>query len=128
MFDDLNEDNILLFSIKAYNSPHCIMSEFESDFKRIKYIKRLIRKYKVKKILKDRMLLNHIILFYNVFESESATRILFYKVDERDYDILKTFLEYLNYLPEIVKSINGKNILTKDISTDLTIKEYLDLL
>jgi hypothetical protein len=104
------------------------MSEFESDFKRIKYIKRLIRKYKVKKILKDRMLLNHIILFYNVFESESATRILFYKVDERDYDILKTFLEYLNYLPEIVKSINGKNILTKDIPTDLTIKEYLDLL
>jgi hypothetical protein len=49
-------------------------------------------------------------------------------VDERDYDILKTFLEYLNYLPEIVKSINGKNILTKDIPTDLTIKEYLDLL
>lgn len=128
MFDDLNEDNILLFSIKAYTSPHCIMSEFESDFKRIKYIKRLIRKYKVKNILKDRMLLNHIILFYNVFESESATRILFYKIDEGDYDILKTFLEYLNYLPEIVKSINGKNILTKEIATDLTIKEYLDQL
>ena len=128
MFDDLNEDNILLFSIKAYNSPHCIMSEFESDFKRIKYIKRLIRKYKATKNLKDRLLLNHVILFYNVFETESATRILFYKIEEKDYDVLKTFLEYLNYMPEIIKGIKGKNILSKDITSDVIVKEYLKLL
>lgn len=128
MFDDLNEDNILLFSIKAYNSPHCIMSEFESDYKRIKYIKRLIRKYKVTKKLKDRLLLNHIILFFNVFETESATRILFYKIEEKDYDVLKTFLEYLNYLPEIIKGIKGKNIMSKDIITDLIVKEQLQQL
>jgi hypothetical protein len=128
MFDDLNEDNILLFSIKAYNSPHCIMSEFESDYKRIKYIKRLIRKYKVTKKLKDRLLLNHIILFFNVFETESATRILFYKIEEKDYDVLKTFLEYLNYLPEMIKGIKGKNIMSKDIIPDLIVKEQLQQL
>jgi len=128
MFDDLNEDNILLFSIKAYNSPHCIMSEFESDYKRIKYIKRLIRKYKVTKKLKDRLLLNHIILFFNVFETESATRILFYKIEEKDHDVLKTFLEYLNYLPEMIKGIKGKNIMSKDIIPDLIVKEQLQQL
>ena len=128
MFDDLNEDNILLFSIKAYNSPHCIMSEFESDYKRIKYIKRLIRKYKVTKKLKDRLLMNHIIMFFNVFETESATRILFYKIEEKDHDVLKTFLEYLNYLPEMIKGVKGKNILSKDIIPDLIVKEQLQQL
>ncbi len=128
MFDDLNEDNILLFSIKAYNSPHSIMSEFETYYKRIKYIKRLIRKYKVTKKLKDRLLLNHIILFFNVFETESATRILFYKIEEKDYDVLKTFLEYLNYLPEMIKGIKGKNIMSKDIIPDLIVKEQLQQL
>lgn len=125
MFDDLNEDNFFLYAIKAYSSPHCIMSEFESDLKRTKYIKRLIRKYKVSHNLKERLILNHIILIYNVFEAEAATRILFYKTDLRDYDVLKTFLNYLNYMPDIVKSINGKNIYSRDIEEDSFIKEVL---
>jgi hypothetical protein len=125
MFDDLNEDNFVLYAIKAYSSPHCIMSEFESDLKRTKYIKRLIRKYKVSHNLKERLILNHIILIYNVFETEAATRILFYKTDLRDYDVLKTFLSYLNYMPDIVKSVNGKNIYSRDIEEDLFIKEVL---
>lgn len=125
MFDDLNEDNFVLYAIKAYNSPHCIVSEFESDLKRTKYIKRLIRKYKVSHKLKERLILNHIILIYNVFETEAATRILFYKTDLRDYDVLKTFLNYLNYMPDVVKSINGKNIYSRDIQEDLLIKEIL---
>lgn len=125
MFDDLNEDNFVLYAIKAYNSPHCIISEFESDLKRTKYIKRLIRKYKVSHKLKERLILNHIILIYNVFETEAATRILFYKTDLRDYDVLKTFLNYLNYMPDVVKSINGKNIYSRDIQEDLLIKEIL---
>lgn len=125
MFDDLNEDNFLLYAIKTYNSPHCIMSEFESDFKRTKYIKRLIRKYKLTNKLKDRLILNHIILLYNVFLPEAATRILFFKIDENDYDVLKTFLIYLNYMPDVVKGINGKDIISSDIFIDMNVANHL---
>lgn len=125
MFDDLNEDNFLLYAIKTYNSPHCIMSEFESDFKRTKYIKRLIRKYKLTNKLKDRLILNHIILLYNVFLPEAATRILFFKIDENDYDVLKTFLIYLNYMPDVVKGINGKDIFSSDIFIDMNVANHL---
>ena len=108
MIDDLNDDNFLIYAMKAYNAPHCIMSEFESDIKRTKYLKRLFRRYKVTKSLKERLILNHIILLNNVFDPESTARILFYKIDERDYDILKTFLSYLNIMPDMIYGINGK--------------------
>jgi hypothetical protein len=124
MFDDLNEDNFLIYAMKCYTSPHCIMSEFESDIKRTKYLKKLFRRYKATKELKVRLILNHLILLYNVFGPDS-TRILFYKIDERDYDILKTFLIYLNYMPEKVIGIKGKNILSSDILIDLHIAEIL---
>ena len=62
MIDNLTEDNFLIYAMKCYNAPHCIMSEFESDIKRTKYLKRLFRKYKITKILKERLILNHIIL------------------------------------------------------------------
>ena len=122
MFDNLNEDNFVLYAMKHYNSPHCIMSEFEGDIKRTKYLKRLFRRYKVTKSLKERLILNHIILLNNVFGPEVTSRILFYKIDERDYDILKTFLEYLNIMPEVIYGINGKNIYSSDIPivTDIT--------
>lgn len=125
MFDELNEDNYTLYAIKTYNSPHCIMSEFESDFKRTKYIKRLIRKYKVTNKLKERLILNHIILLYNVFLPEAATRILFFKIDESDHDVLKTFLIYLNYMPDVVKGINGKDINSSDIFIDMNVANHL---
>ncbi len=57
MFDDLNEDNFMMYAMKAYVSPHCIMSEFEGDIKRIKYLKRLFRRYKITKSLKERLIL-----------------------------------------------------------------------
>jgi len=69
--------------------------------------------------------LNHIILLNNVFGPEVTSRILFYKIDERDYDILKTFLEYLNIMPEVIYGINGKNIYSNDIKIDLEIAETL---
>ena len=125
MFDDLNDDNFLIYAVKVYNSPHCIMSEFESDLKRTKYLKRLFRRYKVTKILKDRLILNHLILLYNVFGIEPATRILFFKIDEIDYDILKTFLIYLNYMPKKVKGINGKDIHSSDILIDMNVADIL---
>ena len=125
MFDELNDDNFLIYAMKSYTSPHCIMSEFESDIKRTKYLKKLFRRYKATKDLKERLILNHIILLYNVFGTEPATRILFYKIDERDYDILKTFLIYLNYMPDKIVGIKGKTILSTDILIDLHIAEIL---
>lgn len=124
-FDDLNDDNFLLYAMKAYSSPYCIMSEFESDLKRIKYLKRLFRRYKATKILKERLILNHIILLYNVFGVEAATRTLFFKIDENNYDILKTFLIYLNYMPNKVKGINGTDIDSSDILLDMDVADIL---
>lgn len=125
MFDNLNDDNFMIYAVKCYNAPHCIVSEFESDIKRTKYLKRLFRRYKITKSLKERLILNHIILLNNVFGPEHTARILFYKIDERDYDILKTFLSYLNIVPEVVYGIRGKNILVTEIALDNNIAEIL---
>ena len=125
MFDDLNDDNFMIYAMKCYNTPNCILSEFEGDIKRTKYLKRLFRRYKVTKSLKERLILNHIILLNNVFGPEATTRILFYRIDERDYDVLKTFLCYLKIMPEVIYGINGKNISSYDIAMDPTVAEIL---
>jgi hypothetical protein len=125
MFDDLNEDNFMMYAVKCYTSPHCIMSEFEGDIKRTKYLKRLFRRYKVTKSLKERLIMNHIILLNNVFGPEATARILFYKTDERDYDILKTFLDYLDIMPDFVYGINGKTISSSDLPLDMNVAEIL---
>ena len=125
MFENLNEDNFLMYAVKCYSSPHCIMSEFEGDIKRTKYLKRLFRRYKVTKSLKERLILNHIILLNNVFGNEATTRILFYKIDERDYDILKTFLAYLNIMPDEVLGVNGRNIYSNEIPLNMDVVEVL---
>lgn len=111
--------------MKCYISPHCIMSEFEGDIKRTKYLKRLFRRYKVTKSLKERLILNHIILLNNVFGPEATARILFYKIDERDYDVLKTFLAYLNIMPDFIYGIRGKNIISSEIPLDINIVQIL---
>jgi hypothetical protein len=125
MFDDLNDDNFLMYAIKCYTSPHCIQSEFDGDIKRTKYLKRLFRRYKITKSVKERLILNHIILLNNVFGPVATARILFYRIDERDYDILKTFLAYLNIMPDIIYGIRGKNIYTQDIPLETNILEIL---
>jgi len=122
---NLTENNFLIYAMKCYNAPHCILSEFESDIKRTKYLKRLFRRYRVTKILKERLILNHIILLNNVFGPVPTARILFYKTDERDYDILKTFLEYLDIMPDEVVGINGRNVHTSEIPLELNIAEIL---
>jgi hypothetical protein len=101
------------------------MSEFDGDIKRTKYLKRLFRRYKITKILKERLILNHIILLNNVFGIEATSRILFYKIDERDYDILKTFLAYLNILPNQVMGIRGMDIDTTKIPLDPNVVDIL---
>jgi hypothetical protein len=125
MFENLNEDNFMMYAVKAYSSPQCIMSEFEGDLKRTKYIKRLFRRYKLSGGLKERLILNHIILLNNVFGAEATVRILFYRVDRKDYDVLKTFLLYLNLMPEIIRGIRGLDVRSSDIQVDLHIAEVL---
>lgn len=128
MFDDLNEDNFVMYAIKSYNSPNCIMSEFEEDMKRLKYIKRLIKKYKATGDLKERLILNHMIVLSNVFGTEAAVRMLFYKFEKDDFAILKTFLLFLNYMPRTIEGIQGKLIHSADITIDVFVSKRLQAL
>lgn len=125
MIDNLTDDNFLIYAIKCYDNPRCIMSEFEDDLKRLKYIRRLIKRYKSTGDLKERLILNHIIVLSNVFGTEAAVRMLFFKIDIDDYHILKTFMLFLNYMPKIVKGIKGKNINSSDITIDLFVASRL---
>ena len=120
IFDDLNEKNFLLYAMKEYNNPQCTdIEEFNDDLKKIKYIKRLLNQYVSEGVLKERLLLNHIIVFYNVFPPAAATRILFFKIEERFWPILKPFLFYLKLMPEDrIESIMGKEIRTNEILMD----------
>ena len=125
-FDDLNEKNFLLYAMQHYENPQCVeVEEFNDDLKKIKYIKRLFNQYAIEGVLKERLLLNHIIVFYNVFSVEAATRILFYKLEEDVWPMLKTFLFYLNFLPDKIESINGRTILTTEIPMDQGIVDSL---
>lgn len=123
--DTLNEQNYLLYAMKAYESPRCILSEFEEDLRHIKYIKRLFRKYKTTDILNERLILNHIICLSNVFGVDATVHLLFFRVNKKDYGLLKTFLLYLEYMPDIIIGINGKNIRTEDIPVDLSVAAIL---
>lgn len=125
MIYNLTDENFLIYAIKCYDNHNCIMSEFEDDFKRLKYIRRLIKKYRAKDNLKERLILNHIIVLSNVFSTEDAVRMLFFKVDKDDYYILKTFCLFLNYMPSVVKGIKGINIHSSDISVDFTVANKL---
>lgn len=125
MFDNLNDDNFLIYAMKAYESPNTILSEFEDDLKRIKYVKRLIKKYKLTGDLRERLILNHIIVLSNVFGVEPTVRMLFFKFDEEDYHILKTFLLFLNYMPQVVQNVNGKPIISGNVTIDLFVAKKL---
>ena len=120
VFDDLNEKNFLLYAMKEYNNPQCTdIEEFNDDLKKIKYIKRLLNQYVSEGVLKERLLLNHIIIFYNVFPPAAATRILFFKIEERFWPILKPFLFYLKLIHEDkIESIMGREIRTNEILMD----------
>ena len=124
-FDDLNNENFLMYAIKAYDKPNCIMSEFKEDMKKFNYLKRLFRRYRKEGELKERLVLNHLVVLYNVFGIEPTTRMLFYKVVEDDYSALKTYLLFLNNMPSVIKGIKGKDIISSNIEVDLKIAEIL---
>ena len=118
-FDDLNDDNFLMFAMREYNNMQCTdIEEFYDDLKKIKYIKRLFNSYRNNGQLKERLILNHLIIFYNVFTLQAGTRILFYKIEKDFWSILKTFLIYLDRMPDKIDSIRGEIILTSDIQLD----------
>ena len=101
MFEKITNDNVLLFALKHYDNPQCEgEKEFYDDLKRFKYIKRLLKKYKVDGVVKERLLLNHIIILNNVFGPDAASTLLLFKIEREYWSVLKTFLQYLNILKE----------------------------
>ena len=117
LFAELNNENFELFAAKYYDNPACLSTEeFYHDIAKFKYIVRLFRRYRETGKVQERLLLNHIILIYNVFQIQAATRMLFYRVDEDLWSALKTFLLFLNYLP-------GNTY--QDINIDLNIANKL---
>ena len=99
MYEKITPNNVLMYAIKNYNNPHCEgEKEFEDDLKRFKYIKRLLRKYYDTKVLKERLLLNHIIVLNNVFGPDACATLLLYKIQPEYWPALKSFLIYLNIL------------------------------
>ena len=123
----LNDSNVWLFAARHYINPRCTSSaEFESDFSKPRYIRRLFYRYDKHQDLKLRLILNHIIEFYNVFESQAATLILFYKVGKDNWKYLKPFLVYLNYMPEILVGLNGAPIFSESIEVDSLIVQELE--
>lgn len=124
-FDNLTSENILLYAMKIYDKPNCIMSEFKDDLKRFNYLKRLFRRYRKFDELRERLVLNHLVVLYNVFGAESLTRLLFFKVSKDDYSVVKTYLLFLSCMPEVVKGIRGHNIISSEIPVDMKIAEVL---
>lgn len=127
-FDNLTPDNIILYCMKAYDRPNMLMSEFKDDMKRFNYLKRLFKRYRKDSDPKELLVLNHLVVLNNVFSPEVATRLLFYKMAKDDYSVLKTYLLFLNCMPDVVKGIKGNDIISSDISVDMKIADMLRLI
>ena len=114
IFNELNENNFLLFAIKNYENPQAVTREdFEKDLNHFKYIKRLLKRYRNTGELKTHLLLNHFIVLYNIF-GEAATPMLFFKIEQELWSSVKSFIIFLGRLPEYPKSS------IHDIKVDLT--------
>ena len=101
MYEKITPENVLMFAIRNYDNPHCEgEKEFEDDLKRFKYIKRLLRKYYDTGVLKERLILNHIIVLNNVFGPDACATLLLYKIQPEYWSALKSFLLFLNIIRE----------------------------
>ena len=99
MYEKITTENVMMFAIKHYDNPQCEgEKEFHDDMKRFKYIKRLLRKHKDSDILKERLLLNHIIILNNLFGPEACVTLLLFKIQQEYWGTLKSFLLYLNMI------------------------------
>jgi len=116
-FNELNDDNFLLFAIKYYDNPHCsTKDDFYEDLKRFKYIKRLLNRYLETDDLSERLILNHLIVIFNMFGIEAALNILDLKLEEKHWPVVKPFLIFLKYI---------KNDQYTGITMDPTVVETL---
>ena len=118
----MNESNYLLFAIKFYDNPQAVTKDdFESDLKRIRYVKRLLKKYKNSGELKVHLILNHLIILFNVF-NDAAVPLLFYNLEEELWPSIKSFLIFLKRIPEYPKTV------VDDINADENCLEQLNAL
>jgi hypothetical protein len=126
MVFDLTEDNFLVYAMKNYDNPSCMgMDEFLDDLKKFKYIKRLLKKPAGNKDLRERLILNHIIVLGNLFGIEATTKMLFFKIENKFWPELKTFLVFLNYMPLKVIVTKGVEIYSDVIQINEPILEKL---
>lgn len=101
IFDELTARNFKLFASHHYNNPECLdVEEFKQDLNRFKYLKRLLKRYELTGELQERLILNHIIVLYNVFGIEACNKMMWFKINEEHWHYIKPFLVFLNYLPE----------------------------
>jgi hypothetical protein len=124
----LTESNFILYAAANYTNSQCYdIEEFYDDLNRFKYLKKLFSRFKEKGDLKERLILNHIITLYNIFEPQANTRMLFFKTDEQHWYMLKTFLLFLNYMPNAVYHIGEENriIRNDNLPVDLRIVKAL---
>ena len=104
LFNELNDDNFILFAIKNYENPQAVTKEdFDKDLNHFKYIKRLLKRYKNTGVLKTHLLLNHFIILYNIW-GEATTPMLFFKIDQDLWSSMKAFIMFLNRFAEYPKS------------------------
>jgi hypothetical protein len=125
VFDNLTSENFMLYCMKAYDKPNMLLSEFKDDMKRFNYLKRLFQRYRKYDELREQLVINHLVVLYNVFGPEVAVRSLFFKISKEDYSALKTYLIFLNLMPERVRGIKGHDIVSSNISVDMKIAEAL---
>lgn len=119
IFNELNEDNFLLFAIKNYENPQAVTKDdFQKDLNHFKYIKRLLKRYKKTGDLKTHLLINHFIILYNIF-GEATTPMLFFKLEKDMWSQVKTFIVFLNRLPQFPKTY------IHDIPVDINCLEQL---
>ena len=121
--NELNDDNFLIFAIKHYRNSSCTgMAELEDDLKRFKYLKRLFNRYEKTGDPNDRLIINHLTLLYNVF-GNATTEMLFFKLEEKYWINLKTYLVFLNRLP--LEEVYSRTLLPKRIITDIPLNNEL---
>lgn len=122
----LSEETFLLYAMRAYKNSHCFdISDFYDDLKRIKYVKRLLNRYKKSGILKERLILNHLIILYNVFGPEHSSKMLFFKISDDLWEPLKTFLVYLHFMPDYIFDIGQNPVISDNIRLDYNILDIL---
>tara|TARA_B100000902_G_scaffold2436_1_gene3077 strand:+ start:3704 stop:4096 length:393 start_codon:yes stop_codon:yes gene_type:complete len=118
-FTELNEKNFLLFAIKHYENPQAVTKDdFDKDLNHFRYIKRLLKRYKLNNDLKLHLLINHFIILYNIF-GDATTPMLFFKIDRELWGMVKTFVVFLDRLPEYPRTYIHEIDLDDTILTEL---------